>query len=208
VRLRDETRLAVLGITATGKSHYVKHRVVKRATRCVVWDVHSEYAEPCNLDEVSLDELLNEPELLADSECKLAVVPEWDDPKELALGFTAFVAALKDSHQSQSMAVIIDEVGLLRPHADGQLVALAAQSRHWRMPLVLVAQRATMLPPGARAQLAVIVSFRQNDPGDIDALSERIGAERAQRVAELQKHKFVVWTQNEAMEAQQQEQKK
>lgn len=197
MKLRDADRVGVLGVTGSGKSHFVKHRLVKRARRCVVWDVHSEYAEPCDMDEVSLDELTSEPGLLQAGECKLAVVPEWDDPRELATAFTVFVSELKDSAQSESLLVVVDECGLLRPIADGSLVALAAQSRHWLMPLALVGQRATMLPPGARAQLSTIVSFRQTDPSDIDALAERLGAVRAQRITELKNHRFVTWSQNE-----------
>jgi len=206
MRLRDADRLAVLGITGSGKSHFVKHRLVKRAKRCVVWDVHSEYAEPCDLDEVSLDELVSEPALLSEPNCKLAVVPDWDDPKELALAFNCFMSELKDSKQSESLLVVVDECGLLRPHGDGQVIAIAAQSRHWQMPLVLVAQRAVMLPPGARAQLSTIVSFRQTEPEDIDALAERIGAARAERIMELRAHKFVVWSQQEAFKQVEKEQ--
>jgi hypothetical protein len=39
----------------------------------------------------------------------------------------------------------------------------------------------------------MIVSFKQNDPGDLDALAERIGPVKAGRVAELARHRFLVW---------------
>lgn len=199
MRLRDEDCALILGIRGSGKSHYAKHRIVRGSERVVVWDPNAEYADACDLDEVSLEEFTREaPELLESEKCRLSVVPEWDEPAELAEQFAEFRTELKAGPHERATLIVADECALLRQQGDGALVGLAAQSRHWRMPLVLIAQRAMMVAPGARAQASLIVSFRQNDPKDIAALAERIGQERAAKVAALPRRRFVVWSEQEA----------
>jgi hypothetical protein len=201
VKLKDQDAAGIVGIRGSGKSHYAKHRLVKVAPRVVVWDPNSEYAEPCDLDEVSVDELAAESSLLESAQCRLAVVPDWQDPTELAAQFAVFVNELRESSHAEPTLVVIEECALLRPRGDGILVALATQSRHWRMPLCLLAQRTTMIPPGARSQFSIVVSFRQNDPGDLDALAERIGAGKAARAGELPRHKFIVWSEADSFKS-------
>lgn len=197
MKLKDHDRFGILGITGTGKSHFTKKRIVNPAERCVVWDIMGEYAEECSLDEVTFDELLTEPELLDNPNCRIAVVPEWDNPKDLAEQFEAFAQMLRYANHSTSCLGVIEECSMLRPKADGSLIMLAACARHWKMPLVFVAQRATMVPPGARTQWNNVISFRQNEPGDLDALAERIGQGKADEVAELPPRRFVKWNEND-----------
>jgi hypothetical protein len=147
---------------------------------------------------VSYFELESEPELLSGARCRLAVVPDWADQKELAEQFAEFVGLLREANHDITALIVIEECALLRPRSDGVLVALATQSRHWRMPLAIVAQRATMIPPGTRSQFSSIISFRQTEPGDLDALAERIGQEKASRVSELPRKQFVAWSETDA----------
>ena len=53
---------------------------------------------------------------------------------------------------------------------------LIFMGRHQRVTLVLVAQRAMKIPLDVRSQATRIVSFRQTDPGDVDAITEVMGA--------------------------------
>ena len=205
MKLRDHEVWGFVGMRGAGKSRYVKARLVRPADRVVVWDPQAEYAESCDLDEVSAVEFANEaPELLGAERCKIAVVPDFIDTAELAPLFAEFLAQLKTRGDATKgtdagpCLIVVEETALLRPRADGNLVALATQSRHWRMPLVLVSQRATMQPPGARGQWSHLVSFLQTEPGDLDALAERIGDAKARRVAELPRHKFVEWDESES----------
>ena len=204
MKLHDYDRRGVLGVSGAGKTHYVMNRIVKPAQRVLVWDLCGEYAAACDLDEVEIEEFLVEPQLMGAARCRLAVVTEWDNQVELAKWFNRFFSEVKaygqatgDDPSQPSMTLVIEETSLLRPHADGVLVALATQSRKWKMPLVLVSQRATMQPPGVRSQWSQLVSFRQNEPGDIDALEERIGAEKAQQVMRLPRRRMVTWTEED-----------
>lgn len=196
MKLRDEMVKAVLGIRGSGKSHHVKHKIVRPAQRVVVWDPHDEYGEICGLDEVTIQEL----DVEIEERKRVCVVPYWDDPDELVWAFRGFVTALKNTPMAEQTLVVIEEAGLLRQSGDGALIALAAQSRHWRMPLVIISQRATMQAPGARSQWTDIVSFRQSDPADIDALAERIGETKAREISRLPRREFVTWSESEAFD--------
>jgi hypothetical protein len=197
VKLAEHDVLGIVGVRGAGKSHYAKNQVVKTPGRVVVWDPQGEYQTDNDLDEVSVAELMAEPTLLDEEDCRLAVVADWDKPEDLADEFAAFTALLKNARHEYVTKIVIDECALLRPYADGYLVAIATQSRHWRMPLVLIAQRATMIPPGARSQCSLFISFRQNDPADIDALEERIGKIKARQASRLPRRKFVIWSESE-----------
>lgn len=52
---------------------------------------------------------------------------------------------------------------------------LIFMGRHAQVNLILVAQRAMSVPLAVRSQATRIVSFRQIDPGDCDAISEVVG---------------------------------
>jgi len=204
LKLQPHDRALVLGITGAGKSYYAMHNIVKPAPRVVVFDPHGEYADACDLDEVSLGELLEEPALLTYADVRLAVVPdEWDEPRELAEALKDLSRVLKrtavDERDPKAPVtlLVIEECGVMRPYADGTLAMLATQARHWKMPLVLVAQRAVQIPPNARDQASRIVTFRQKSADDVDALAARIGEAKAARVPLLPRRKFVSWHESE-----------
>jgi DNA helicase HerA-like ATPase len=52
---------------------------------------------------------------------------------------------------------------------------LIFMGRHQRVNLVLIAQRANKIPIDIRSQASRIVTFRQTEPDDVSALSDRIG---------------------------------
>jgi DNA helicase HerA-like ATPase len=205
--LKPHNRRLVVGITGCGKSHYCKG-LVRHTPRVVVWDIHAEYAKACDLDEVSSVELEEEAELLTRTDCRLAVVPEWEDPAELAEALKVFVRTFKrnsddarfSDEELPTTLLVVEEVAAHRPQGDGTLAFLAMQARHWNVPLVLVAQRAMGIPPSARAQADSIVSFRQTEADDLDGLREYF-RERTEKIATLQRGKALIWQQADAWAA-------
>ena len=202
--LQPHNRRLVVGITGCGKSHFCK-AMARQAPRVVVWDIHGEYAEECRLDECGDDELQAEPGLLTMADCKLAVVPEWEDPAELAEALKKFARLFKRNADDAKYSgvklpvtlLIVEEVAAHRPQGDGTLAFLAMQARHWQVPLVLVAQRVMGIPPSARAQADSIVSFRQTEQDDLDGLREYFH-ERTEQIATLARGQALTWQQADA----------
>lgn len=52
---------------------------------------------------------------------------------------------------------------------------LIFMGRHQDVSLVLIAQRASKIPIDIRSQASRIVSFRQSEPADVSAITERLG---------------------------------
>jgi hypothetical protein len=198
MKLDARERLLAVGITGAGKTTWVRDHIVRDAERIVAWDVHAEYGLPT----ISLDELANDETILDEPRLRVAVVPDWEDPEDLSEQFVAFAGIMKTA---DSLTLVVDEVGLLEGKALRRLVYLATQSRHWGMPLVMVSQRAVQVPKTARDQATRIISFRQIDPEDIEALERRMGP-RAQKIAKLPYHKFVGWDVSEVFREQREKQ--
>jgi hypothetical protein len=70
---------------------------------------------------------------------------------------------------------------------------LVFMGRHQRVNLVLVAQRAVKVPLDVRSQATRIVTFRQTDPNDIDAISEVIGGDYEDTIRALPELHCVDW---------------
>lgn len=92
--------------------------------------------------------------------------------------------------------LVIEECGLVfKRGADvpAFFKPMLFMGRHQRADLLLVAQRAASIPIAMRSQVNRIVSFRQDDPDDVDALCERIGREYADTLPELEKLECLDW---------------
>lgn len=190
MRLKPHDRVLILGITGSGKTYFARKRIVAKAARVVVWDPHREYETQ---QRVSLDDLLERPEMLDAESLSISVTPDWKTPKDLAAEFEVFADLLSTA---EGVTAVIDEVGLLKHSADS-VEFVACQSRHWGVPVVFVAQRAVQVTKTAREQVSKIVSFRQSSPEDVDALIERCG-EQAIKVRTLPRRQAWYWSEAEA----------
>ncbi len=193
VKLEAHDRVMVVGIPGTGKSRWTMENIVRNAPRVVVWDPHGEYAERCDLDEYSVDEIADAPGVLDEAGARIAVVAQgWRSLEELAEQFELFADLIKTV---ENVTIVIDEVGMIDDFARKPIEFLACQSRHFGdpgSPLVLVAQAAVQIPKRARRQATTIVSFCQTEDADIDALRTKF-ADRADQIPRLPRRKFVLW---------------
>ena len=193
----------IVGKRGTGKSTSAKALagfLMEAGHAVVAFDPHDEYSQrgrkseqvylgPLH-DRVTVAELERDPSAL-DTRGSLAVVPSLHR-RECAADFGTFVQLIQDTGD---VATIVEEVGLLSELAADELNELATQSRHYAIPLVLVAQRMTQIPKTARTQASVVVSFLQSNPDDLDALADLADGDKelAARVRSLPAGECVVW---------------
>ena len=118
------------------------------------------------------------------------------DTEELAPKVWRWVRLLEA--RARDSVIVVDEAGVVEisKRAGMAFNHLAARSRHWRCPLVFVAQRAAQVPTTVRSQATVIVSFAQSSVADIEALEERFALRAPQlvgKIQELNRYEYVIW---------------
>lgn len=201
-------RHAVVGMTGSGKSFRVKNRVKHWSSRggSVVWfDVKDEASKLGRVtaettlgplkQRVEARELALKPELLLRPRLSLAVVPP-PSAAGRARAFSMVVKMLIAAHRR--VVLVLDELHLytdsaLHPachRAAAELKTLATSGRHEGIALVLIAQRAALIPLTVRAQCNLWTSFQQVEQEDLELLVPRIGEERVARVPFLKRGEF------------------
>lgn len=179
--LEARDRLLVVGKTGTGKSTWVKAHLGRElaAGRRVLWfDYCDEYSREGAASEhvrlgplkerVEFDELMEDLSQVGKRRLSLAVVPS-KEPREAAEQF----AALVDVAEAEGDLLFgADEVGMFGSHCADRLHYLAAQSRHWGVPVILASQAMVDVHARARRQATRLVTFRQTHPADLDAIRE------------------------------------
>lgn len=193
----------IVGKRGCGKSYAAKALaadLLKSGARVVAFDPHDEYSKKgrkspqVNLgpltDRVTLEQLIENPQLLDSKKLSLAVVPEGSNA-DLAGGFAELVELVS---ATGGLTLIADEVGEYSQHGEDALNSAATQSRHYECPIVLVAQRMTQIPKTARTQASVLHTFLQSNPEDLEALVKLTGdKEFAARVSRLPRRKCLTW---------------
>jgi len=205
--LEPEDVVVVLGVRGTGKSFWAKQQILREHPRVVVYDPNEEYVTgakgaPPNMRQLTpmhIDQFIDHmATTLAAERGQLAVAVHSPQRTraERVQSFERFVSMIGDS---RNLLLVIEETGDLPPECNDDLCHLARRSRHWGIPVVFIAQRATDIPKTAREQMSYLVSFRQSDPADVRAIRERIGP-RADAIANLPRRVPFVWHESEAFD--------
>jgi DNA helicase HerA-like ATPase len=203
--MTDADRVAIVGISGTGKSTRAKKFVtaeLEHGRRVVVFDPEGEWHRGCRRPRVlagpcastlEAAELFRDPKGWLDrSELSLAVVPS-DDDEEAGEELADLVELVR---HTGDVLLVVEEVGGVCRESDAArkaLTKLATKGRHWGVPSVFVSQRMVDIPIGARAQLTQLESFTQTQEADLSALADRVSKDFAEGVRALPIGESIVW---------------
>ena len=210
--MKTHERIIVLGVTATGKSQWVKSLLageLRRGSRVVALDCTDEYsqlAQHADGRKGPLAQRMTASTLAREAQAgrcpflqprfSIAVVP--DDMTSTRSSAQAFeLTASLLCFTPNPCIIVADEAHRWAPHALERLNDCATVGgQHWGAgcALIVVSQRANRVPLTVRSQASTIVSFRQTEVADLKALEERCGEQFASRVRGLPDHAFEVWT--------------
>lgn len=197
--------LGVYGITQSGKSWWVKNKLIPSCERVLVLDVNSEYSRHSRttgplLDQGTAGDLARHPRKLLEPNLSLAIEPTKPMPKHeaalLDLISRLLIAASREpgAKDLPRLTLVLDECGDYAPHCHEQLASLATRGlTHLNVRLVVIAQRPNLVPATVRGNLGELVCFKLVEPLDRKAVAERAEKTFAERVSRLELRKHIVW---------------
>lgn len=216
------SHLGILGMTNSGKSHYLKHELLPTWPCVVACDFNDELSQYGRVKEdrplgplqerCTASLLARHPHKLLEANLSLAVVPD-------RMGSVASEAACFDlvarllirvamrRERPVNVKVVADECAhafqaLLRqtkPDAGGtspaeRLTMLATRGvTHLDIDLVCLTQRPNLLDATIRGNLDQVVYFKLPEALDIDTVRAKAGKPFAEQVRRLPPRKYLVW---------------
>ncbi len=192
-----------LGKRGTLKSTRAKElaeRCMAAGQRIIALDPHDEWSQLGRAsDQVVLGPLTQRLEtwevacdlsLLEDPELCAAIVPASRDPEAWAQNFATVLEMALDVGD---MTIFLEEQATWGEYCKKALDALALNSRHSRVALCGIGQRAYRVSLTFRSQATHINSGLQTEPADLDALAEVAGADFAEAVRQLERGQWCHW---------------
>jgi hypothetical protein len=173
--------VVILGLPYTGKTTEAR-RLITDAPRVIAFDPGGDYS--AQLEPLELGELLERPEILARPHVRIAIQPAAGDAPELA---QELASVERLARAARNLVLVLDEVGDYSRSAGATLERLARNGRHQGLVSIYVSQCAVDIPRTVRRLATRVISFRQEDPDDLEILRERYGDPFAQRAARWQR---------------------
>lgn len=197
--------LGVYGITQSGKSHWVKTKLLPSCERVLVLDVNSEYSRHSRspgplMDMGTTADLVKHPRKLLEPNLSLAVEPTKPMPSheaKLLDLITRLLLAMSRDDQARDLpqlTLVLDECGDYAPHCKEQLATLATRgATHLNTRLIVVSQRPALVPATVRGNLGEIECFKIVDGLDKDAIASRTDKNFAERASRLELRRHISW---------------
>jgi len=184
---RPGDRIIIIGLPLSGKT-FLAAKLTANVSRILFFDPYHDYAQAAGAEEVSADELIENPQRLAQARFRLAVIP---DEADIAMQLEEVI---RIARAAGNLVLVMDEVGDYKRNAQLELEKLARNGRHNGIVPIYVSQVAMDIPRTVRRIATQVYSFRQEDMEDLDALSERYGEKFATEVSTLKLHEYRKWT--------------
>lgn len=197
--------LGVYGVTQSGKSWWVKNKLLPSCERVLVLDVNSEYSRYSRnpgplIHRGTTAELAQHPHKLLEPKLSLAVEPTRPMPKHeaalLELIASLLMALSRDDAAKDlpQLTLVLDECGDYAPHCQESLASLATRgATHLNVRLVVIAQRPNLVPATVRGNLAQLECFTLLEPLDRKAVAERASKLFSERVSRLPPRQHLTW---------------
>lgn len=169
----DRDFIVVVGNQGAGKTVWAK-KFTATEKRLLVFDPMASYQAEFNADLADVAE-----KILAGQTSRFRVGSFFPDDLPL-LGNLAYACGDCTLLVEES-ALIFKRGQTLEPWAKRIVFA----GRHVRANLIILAQRASSIPIDIRSQASRFITFRQSEPDDIKAVSDRVGYEIRDELATL-----------------------
>jgi DNA helicase HerA-like ATPase len=170
----------IIGMPGSGKTTDARG-LAEKADRVFYVDPAGDYR--ADSDQVTLDELVKSPEILAPHDCRVSLALESESDQDLAQEVTT---ALALACAAGDFLIVLDEVGDYKKCAEGPLGRLARKGRHSGIVSIWVSQFATDIPRTVRRAATEVRCFAQSHPDDLDALEECYGPDFRAQVEQWQ----------------------
>jgi hypothetical protein len=180
-------RIIIIGLPMSGKTTLAA-KLTKDVPRILFFDPFHDYRTIAKAPEILADALIENPRMLDKPEFRYSIIPDEDDLGGQLESVVAIARAAGD------MVFVMDEVGDYKQEATKTMEKLARNGRHNGIVPFYVSQVAMDIPRTVRRLASQVYSFRQEDPDDLDALSERYGDAFAIKVRNLPQHRYAKWT--------------
>jgi hypothetical protein len=181
-------RIIILGLPLSGKSTLAA-KLTKDVPRLLFFDPFQDNDTIANVQKISMDELRENPKLLAKDKFRYAIQPGNETLVEDADEFISYARA------AGNLVMVMDEVGDYKRELEQELSAVARNVRHQGIVPIFVSQFATDIPKNVRRAASSVYSFIQYHPHDLDALAEVYGEKYANTVSHLRKYRYALWNQ-------------
>jgi hypothetical protein len=173
----------VFGIRGTGKSYFVKHYVIPKHKRRIIYDTQGEYNDGIIFEDFAkLKEFWAR---CAEKDFKLIYRPIRHDH---------FLELCDLVYLCGNMAFIVEELDLTAGTYDNDIefLSLIKRGRHRNVEIIGVSQRPFGINRNITSQAKEIYSFCQKEPRDIDYLRYYLG-ESAELIRHLKNFHFYYW---------------
>lgn len=178
----------VVGRKGCGKSTLAK-ALAKGVKRLIILDPQSEYDVGLRVNNFNqFTEALQKYRF--NDDVKIRYFPQ--DKKDAKFMFSLICDVVYDF---ADVTFLIEELGYFMSATSfpASFARLVMGSRHQRVNIIGVTQRATKIPRDLRSQADVIYTFQQVEPGDVKYISEFMEMRNVNRVRSLTNHNFIEW---------------
>lgn len=188
VVLKKNNITIIVGRKGCGKSTLAKS-LIRPVRRLVILDPQSEYNIGVKVNNFhQFTDAVQRYRFAED--VKITYFPQ--DRKDAKFMFSLICDVV---YEMKDVTFVVEELGYFMSATSfpPSFARLVMGSRHQRVNILGITQRATKIPRDLRSQADVIFTFQQVEPLDVKYISEFMEMENVRQVKDLSDHRFIEW---------------